>query len=63
MSPDEEAMELVLQWRSHMEAHRLHGEMAQMQAQMQPTLAQPGAEETESGGEPPPGAPPEGAPA
>ena len=60
---DEEAMEAVLQWRSHMEAHRLHAEMAQMQAQMQPTLAQPGAEETESGTEPTPGAPPEGTPA
>ena len=63
MSPDVEAMEQVLLWRSHMEAHRLHEEMAQMQAQMQPTLAQPGAEETESGGQPTPGQAPEGPPA
>ena len=63
VSPDEQAMEQILQWRSHMEAHRLHGEMAQMRAEMEPTLAQPGAEGTPEGGQPAPGAPPEGPPA
>jgi hypothetical protein len=38
-----------------MEAHRLHEEMAQMQAQMGPVLSQPGAEETETGGQATPG--------
>jgi hypothetical protein len=60
---DEEALDQVITWRSHMEAHRLHEEMAQMQAMAQPTLAQPGAEETAAGGQTAPGAPPEGAPA
>lgn len=54
---------LVVQWRAHMAAHKLHEEMAQMQAQAGPTLAQPGGEETASGGQPTPGqAPVAGAP-
>jgi hypothetical protein len=48
---DPEIFAAVAQWRAHMEAHRLHEEMAQMQAQMGPVLSQPGAEETETGGQ------------
>lgn len=48
-SPDPEALEQVLSWRAHIEAHRLRLEMKQMQAMAAPTAAAPGAEATEAG--------------
>jgi hypothetical protein len=59
---DEEALHAVLDWRSHMEAHKLADEQKQIQASMRPTLAAPGAEATEAGNQPTDQAPPAEAP-
>jgi hypothetical protein len=59
---DEEALDAVLDWRAHMEAHKLADEQKQIQAQLTPTLAAPGAETTEAGNQPTEMTPPAEAP-
>jgi len=52
------ALAQVIVWRSHMEAHKLHGEQKQEQAQSQIKLAAPGAAATPAGTQPTTTAPP-----
>ena len=56
---DPNAMQQVMEWRAHMESHKLHDEMKQIRAQMQPTLAAPGADATMAGNQTTSQAPPE----
>ena len=51
---DAAALDAVLNWRAHIEAHRLEEERKQMIAQGQPVLASPGAKATPSGTQPTP---------
>lgn len=53
------SLKIVLDWRAHMEAHKLEAEIKQMRAAVQPTLAAPGADATAAGNQPTAGAPPE----
>jgi hypothetical protein len=55
---DEEALDAVLHWRSHMEAHKIADEQKQYQASLRATLAAPGAETTAAGNQVTEGAPP-----
>jgi hypothetical protein len=49
---DPQALLQLLQWRAHMEAHRVGDETRQARAMMQPTLPAPGAPATAAGTQP-----------
>lgn len=55
---DPEALAQVLQWRAHMESHRVGDETRQARAMMQPTLPAPGAPATAAGTQPTDQSPP-----
>lgn len=57
MPPNPEALMRVLQWRAHMEAHKLQGEYRQLKAQFAPLMAAPGGKQTPTGTQPTPGQP------
>lgn len=60
--PDGPSLGKVLQWRAHMEAHKMIGEMAQASAsQGMPVMAAPGAPATAAGTQPTIQSPPAGA--
>lgn len=59
----EDALAVVLAWRSHMEAHELEAKIKQARAQQSATMAAPGAPATAQGTQPTAGAPAAATPA